>query len=235
MAHSYLLKLRHDVRLISDGDDLLLASADGSGVRNRSPGPGARALLDGLVQGGKSADTLVEDAMAAEAGTDASRLYFLLATLEGKGFLNYTAAGLHPLATLEPISPSFRYGAVAHLGTLRLSRFACLRRDGGAMVVESPLGHARVVLHDASLCTLPALLAVPRSMDDLAAALPSFAPTQLAAISALLVNARVLFLCDSEGRIAEDTDAALRQWEFHDLLFHARSRAGRDANPLGGT
>ncbi len=33
----------------------------------------------------------------------------------------------------------------------------------------------------------------------------------------------------------EDDDPALQCWEFHDLLFHSRSRAGRHDAPVGGT
>jgi SagB-type dehydrogenase family enzyme len=236
MTYPYLLKFRPAVRLHCEGDDLLLACADGRGLRSRRPGPGIRALLEGLVQGGQSAEQLVERATSAEPQADTSHLYFLLASLENKGFLNYTLAaeGL-PLATLEPISPGFRFDGAAHQGALRLSRFACLRREGEAMLAESPLGHARLVLHDARLCVLPALLAKPRSMDELATALSAFAPSLLDAAVGLLVNAGVAFRCDDTGRIAEESDAALRQWEFHDLFFHNRSRSGRHEYPLGGT
>ena len=34
---------------------------------------------------------------------------------------------------------------------------------------------------------------------------------------------------------AEDADPALRCWQFHDLLFHARSRQGRHDAPVGAT
>ena len=237
MTHPYLLQLRRAVRRVSEGDDLLLACADGRCLRSHQPGAGIRALLEGVAQGGQTADQLVELATAAaEAPVDASRLYFLLATLENKGFLNYTlAAEQQPLATLEPISPAFRFAGVAHRGAWRLSRFACLRLEGEAMLAESPLGHARVVLHDARLCALPALLAAPHGLDALAAVLPAFTPEQLDAMLVLLLNAGVVFPCDATGQIAEDADAALRQWEFHDLFFHTRSRDGRHEYPLGGT
>ena len=55
---------------------------------------------------------------------------------------------------------------------------------------------------------------------------------------ALLADCRILFKVDGAGdgnlRAAEgDQDLVL--WDFHDLLFHARSTPGRHANPLGGT
>ncbi|MBC6417309.1 MAG: SagB family peptide dehydrogenase [Prochloron sp. SP5CPC1] len=38
-----------------------------------------------------------------------------------------------------------------------------------------------------------------------------------------------------EGKIQEETNIPLMQWEFHDLLFHTRSRLGRHDAPYGGT
>ena len=40
---------------------------------------------------------------------------------------------------------------------------------------------------------------------------------------------------DDHGVSAEDADPALRFWQFHDLLFHARSRQGRHDGPVGAT
>jgi hypothetical protein len=54
---------------------------------------------------------------------------------------------------------------------------------------------------------------------------------------ALLVDCRILFKVDTASksgpRLAEGDDN-LVLWDFHDLLFHARSTEGRQANPLGG-
>jgi SagB-type dehydrogenase family enzyme len=52
---------------------------------------------------------------------------------------------------------------------------------------------------------------------------------------ALLMMGDFVFPATSEGQLYEDEDEALMQWEFHDLLFHSRSRTGRHNNPLGGT
>jgi oxazoline/thiazoline dehydrogenase len=37
------------------------------------------------------------------------------------------------------------------------------------------------------------------------------------------------------GTSTEDADPAFQSWEFHDLLFHARSREGRHDGPVGAT
>jgi SagB-type dehydrogenase family enzyme len=39
----------------------------------------------------------------------------------------------------------------------------------------------------------------------------------------------------NSGNSLEDEDPSLLSWEFHDLLFHSRSRGGRHDEPIGGT
>ena len=87
----------------------------------------------------------------------------------------------------------------------RLHRFACLRRDGDAWLVESPLCGARLAIAD------PAALGAPLVRRALAAA--GFLTTEPAA----------------NGVRRE----ALAQWEFHDLLFHTHQRKGWHHDPLG--
>jgi SagB-type dehydrogenase family enzyme len=240
MNHSLQLQLRASVRLIDDGDDVRIinTTARGRGLRSRQPGPGLRLLFAALQQGGQSAEQLVALATNNEPQVDTSQLYFLLASLDEKGLLQYALTQDGQLvAALVPVAPAFRFNSNVALdsGLLRLSRFACLRREGAAMLVESPLGYARLVLHDAGLSALPAVLATPRSMQQLVAALPSLAPGLLQTLLLLLVNAGLVFACDEAGLLAEDADPALRSWEFQDLLFHARTRAGRHENQMGGT
>jgi SagB-type dehydrogenase family enzyme len=49
-----------------------------------------------------------------------------------------------------------------------------------------------------------------------------------------LVGAGIAGYHGADG-LTEDTDPALLPWEFHDLLFHARSRMGRHDYPSGAT
>jgi SagB-type dehydrogenase family enzyme len=52
----------------------------------------------------------------------------------------------------------------------------------------------------------------------------------------LLLDAQILFKVDqARGALRPgEGDDSLILWDFHDLLFHARSTQGRHANPLGG-
>ena len=235
MAYPYTLSLKKSVAVRTDGPDLLLAGSDGKGIRLKSPSPAQKNILTNLTGGGLTAEQLVEAARRAGRDTDPARLYYLLTALEQKKWLCYTLApGGQKLATLEPLSAAFTLCDVPVQGYYRLSRFACLRRLDREMVLESPLGHGRLYLHHGPAAALAALLAEPRSAADLAGTLPFAGVPDIEAFINLLQSAGALFPCDGEGRIAEDGSPPLRQWEFHDLFFHSRSRAGRHGNVLGG-
>ena len=139
-----------------------------------------------------------------------------VAALESTGF------GFRPV--LPPLPDGCRF---------RLSRFSSVRRDPEAgLVLESPLAHARLHLGAPAGAVVHALAdGVP------AAALRAgggLSEDEVAALLRLVVAAGVGGVVDASGALAEDRDAMLRQWEFHDLLFHARSRAGRHGGPIGG-
>jgi SagB-type dehydrogenase family enzyme len=57
---------------------------------------------------------------------------------------------------------------------------------------------------------------------------------QIAALLQLLLSGGFVEVCVDGNRIPEDANEALCQWEFHDLLFHVRSRLGRHDYPMGG-
>ncbi|WP_343953829.1 SagB family peptide dehydrogenase [Nonomuraea longicatena] len=88
---------------------------------------------------------------------------------------------------------------------VRLSRFALVRRTGEELVLESPLSRHRVTL-----------------TGD---ALPLLGRDATAEEAAHLVAAG----------FTEEADSAVPTWDFHDLYFHSRSRAGRHDAPFGAT
>src|SRR5262249_26134255 len=78
-------------------------------------------------------------------------------------------------------------------------------------------------------------LARPQEATALVDAVPGLPAEVVGQLLRLLHNAGVVESVPSAGAAAEDTDPALQCWQFHDLLFHARSRMGRHNAPLGGT
>jgi SagB-type dehydrogenase family enzyme len=108
---------------------------------------------------------------------------------------------------------------------LALSRFAYLRRRGSEMVLESPRAGALF-----RICDPKVALATPQPVKRLRR--QGGLPLELLA---LLADCRMLFKVDvGSGLRPAEGDSDLVLWDFHDLVFHARSGEGRHANPLGG-
>ena len=117
--------------------------------------------------------------------------------------------------------------------TVVLSRFAYLRRRGNEIVLELPRAAALFRICDPKLLSLVAMLSAPQPIRQLRQK-DGFPGIE---VLALLADCQIVLKTDpareSNPRLAEgDQDLAL--WDFHDLLFHARSTEGRHANPVGG-
>jgi oxazoline/thiazoline dehydrogenase len=125
-----------------------------------------------------------------------------------------------------------------------LSRFAYVRRDGHEFVIESPLAHARVIIYDLQAIAVVGSLGTPVTAHEIADRLTEMAAGAISGLVGLLSEAGMVDVVSSNlastGSHAVLSDAArepaaLESWEFHDLLFHARSRRGRSDAQFGGT
>jgi SagB-type dehydrogenase family enzyme len=117
---------------------------------------------------------------------------------------------------------------------LVLSRFAYIRRRGDEMVLESPRAGALFRICNPNIAAGLVALSVPQPLKRLRRG-ENFPGV---ALLALLLDAGILFKvadADDLGLRPTEGDASLVLWDFHDLLFHARSTEGRHANPVGGT
>ena len=136
---------------------------------------------------------------------------------------------------IEPQVPDYWPQApqLGAAGVLVLSRFAYLRRRGNDMVLESPRSGALFRICDPKVAAALATLSAPQALKRFRRQ-DGFPGVELLA---LLVECRILFKLDagSESGLRPDKgDDSLVLWDFHDLLFHARSTEGRHANPMGG-
>jgi SagB-type dehydrogenase family enzyme len=169
-------------------------------------------------------------------GTD-TEIHGLVRRLARHGLLEYglaTAEGKDE-AVIEPQRPDYwpQMSPIRNSDVIALSRFAYLRRRGSDMVLESPLAGALFRIGDPNVASMLARLASPQRISRLRRE-AGFAGADLLA---LLLDCRILFKLASardSGLRPEEGDEHLVLWDFHDLLFHARSTEGRHANPLGG-
>lgn len=197
-----------------------------------------------LAPPGADAD-LLREAVATSGGAESlARWLYCLDELDRRSLVQKTlVSGRDRLATVIPVGrPLDRHDrkspSIDATTSLRLSRFAYLRREGEQMVLESPLAHSRAVLNDPRAVAVVASLAAPSSLARLEASrlLPTDAARRLVE---LLFEARMVDAANDQGDAARETaaceTAAYEVWEFHDLLFHSRSRRGRSDAPFGGT
>jgi len=139
---------------------------------------------------------------------------YVLAALEQRGLL---AASVPGLLDVEPLRGALRVTGAIAPPSPRLSRFAVLREEGGALTLESPLGAGSATLYGRRGAALAGALATRE---------PAFDDDERAAV-ALLAAAGLL-----AG--AREQTAQARTWEWHDLLFHAETRGWSDGRPRGG-
>jgi SagB-type dehydrogenase family enzyme len=165
-------------------------------------------------------------------------IHLLVRRLARHGLLEYRLARRRngeDLVVIEPQLPDY-WPQTPPLGVadvLVLSRFAYMRRRGNEMVLESPRAGALFKICDPKIAATLATLSSPQQIRWLRRQ-DGFAGIEL---FALLVDCQILFSVDparDSGLRPAEGDDDLVLWDFHDLLFHARSTEGRHANPLGG-
>jgi SagB-type dehydrogenase family enzyme len=165
-------------------------------------------------------------------------IHLLVRRLARHGLLEYRLARRRngeDLVVVEPQLPDY-WPQTPPLGAadvLVLSRFAYMRRRGNDMVLESPRAGALFKICDPKIAAALATLSSPQQIGWLRRQ-DGFAGIEL---FALLVDCQILFSVDparDSGLRPAEGDDDLVLWDFHDLLFHARSTEGRHANPLGG-
>jgi SagB-type dehydrogenase family enzyme len=163
----------------------------------------------------------------------------LVRRLSRLGLLEYAVgrpSGGKDLVIIEPQVPDYwpQTPSLRDTDVLVLSRFAYLRRRANDMVLESPRAGALFRICDPKVAAALAMLSAPQQIRQLRrqAGFPG------GKTLGLLVDSRILFKISAagdQGFRSTEGDDNLVLWDFHDLVFHARSTEGRHANPLGGT
>ncbi len=159
----------------------------------------------------------------ADPANPSFQLFFLRLVSAGLLDLRVQAEGkLVFRVSPAPAEEALRWSEDAAAAPLRLNRFAYIRSQAGGLLLESPLTPHRLWLGRTPLMAL---------VDDLARGHAIPAPDEgEAACLALMLNLGL-----AEPATTPEDDDPLAYWEFHDLLFHARSLAGRHVYPKGGT
>lgn len=238
MANLLALSLVPGITLTekSEGDAVLSTPRAGH-LPLKGLTPSLLAAFRRLIATEVAEEELDEEIMQAEGLIALTRFHYYLRQIARLGVITHRVlSDGRVLATSIPISQDYGFNLrdSSPEQKYQFSRFALCRREGQMMLIESPLSPAQITLHDASLFYIVADLAMPKQISELAQARGELPEEVVRHIVKLLLNASFLTAIAEDGTAQEET-TILRQWEFHDLLFHTRSRLGRHQNPFGGT
>jgi oxazoline/thiazoline dehydrogenase len=231
---SLLLSWREGVEIDADGGERRVRGPRGVLIL-RQLAPALVTALDQFVPCGAEEDRLAEQIFET-AGADAlAQWYYTLQKLARRGLLcRVVQTDGRRLATLLPTSPTFVLTPSAYAdGRYLLSRFAYLRREDTAMVLESPLAHSRIILDDELALAVVGALAKPATARELSEHVNGLSADAAGLLLSLLAGAGMIREIGDNG--SERESPALSSWEFHDLLFHSHSRKGRCDAPFGAT
>jgi SagB-type dehydrogenase family enzyme len=202
------------------------------------PSSGLLAAIRMLAADGATEEYLTDLVLQTEGLSELPKFYYYLQKFINLGMICHTVLlnGL-PLATRVPISPSkeFKFRDAAIDQKYVLSRFAYCRKDQDQLLLESPLSHAEVILADWKGAAIVAELARPQTVREIGAKIPSISEETIQQFFSLLLSTEILGEVREGGKVQEEENETLVQWEFHDLLFHSRTRTGRHRNPVGRT
>src|SRR5262245_42555108 len=146
MSWPCVLSFRRDLCVIEDGPERAKLQGPLGTLSLSGLSPGMLDVMRTLVGEGATEDRLADLILRHGDTAHLARMYYELERWKRWRLVRYSLAMEGPpLATLEPISPSFRFGPQPVPADARyvLSRFAFCRRVEGELVIESPLGHAR--------------------------------------------------------------------------------------------
>ena len=203
----------------------------------------------------------LRDAVVAAGGGARAAFYLVwLQRLCRAGFVEFPLAdAADEPAVIVPQRPSFTPALAPAAPEASLDRFACIRRDGGAWLLESPLVGARFRFDRLAALDAPIVRRALAAAGFLETRRPPAGPPPAAKPAAggeapgteaeprpdaarppagATPAAPPAGGGQAPGTAAEPgPDAARRdalaQWEFHDLLFHTHSRDGWHRDPLG--
>lgn len=221
------------VRLGSRRGDAAVVETSRGPVRFSDMDAGQLAVLEALDEGAGEEDLVA--ARGPAAGMEGPAwVYLTIERLLRLGVVD-RLVGSPPVAVVEIIGRGYRRsGRALPTSPCRLSRFAYLHALDDGLVLESPRALSRLRLTDARGPAVIGLLARPAVPGEL-----EWPPGIDAAAGRALVTALhqegFLEPAGGPGAAAGDEERALAEWEFHDLLFHARSREGRHRDPYGAT
>jgi SagB-type dehydrogenase family enzyme len=237
MIHRALISVRRSVTLCQEQAGHVIFEDRIGRMILKEVSPVVFAALQKLTSEGATFDGLAS-IVIGQGGDSSSiaHLIYYLQRLKQKRMLAYPLVlDGRRLLTIEPMTAGFELQPtlIEPEVPMRLSRFAFCRRDNDEFVLETPLSAARVIIHCPFATGVVQALAQPQSSRKLAVRAAGLDEESISALLAYLSTVDMIARVEEDGTLAEDRASNLMEWEFHDLLFHGRSRRGEHDYPVG--
>jgi oxazoline/thiazoline dehydrogenase len=230
-----ILAFKPEISLIEEAEKGLILKAPYIEFNLSKLSPGIVAAIKVMCTEGATEKALSQLVVATDGSSALAKFYYYLEQFVILGLVYHTLEiDGSAIATVIPIATPYKW----HLSEIvtdsqyQLSRFAYCHSEKSHLVVESPLSKAKIVLKDWRSAALINELSQSKTISDL---------TKIPGISEATARLFLSFLLTSEMLSPVNSDRSLEhsetltQWEFHDLLFHSRSRGGRHSNLIGKT
>jgi SagB-type dehydrogenase family enzyme len=244
MNKPFILSFHNNVSLLEEASDRIVVqspvvplSIPQFTLELNELSPGLLTAIKSLTSEGATEEHLSDLVLQSDGLSALTRLYYYLQKFNSLGMICHSVVSEEiPLATRVPLSPKeFWIRDVASERKYVLSRFAYCRKDNEQLVLESPLSHAQIVLLGSQGAALIAELVKPQTIGELCTKIPGISQEAMQLLFSLLFSNEMLGEVKEEGKIEEEENENLVSWEFHDLLFHSRTRIGRSGKPIGKT
>lgn len=238
MSFCLILSFRKDVSIMEIPGGNIVLQAVGIGLKLDILSRGAIAAFAVLLSEGMTRDGLSDIVLEKDGFSGLPKFNYYLENFIHLGLICHTVSvNNFPLVKIVPYSPvcKLQLSNLALNTQYSLSRFAYAHKDWGEMILESPLSHAQITLGDWRGMAIITELVKPRSIQELASIIPGLSEELLQVFLSFLLSAEMIYEFPDTAHIGEENSETLGQWEFHDLLFHFRSRRGRHLNPVGKT
>ena len=238
----FTLSFKHQITLTAENDDIIVKyPPERIGISQTEvnlivikPKSGFRYALDALKEGGKTLTELREIILENDSKDSLVTFETYLDKFIAQGWICFSVL---PFATAIPLvkEASFSYPTINWTNTnFSLCRFSYLHQVDGKMLLDCPLSKFKVILHHWQGAGLIAQLSQPQTINSLLEEMGEINREVVENFLCLLLATENLSMISATGEI-ETEKPPLLYWEFHDLLFHSRTRMGRQDQPSGST
>jgi SagB-type dehydrogenase family enzyme len=238
MSITELLSIRSDISLNTENNRDYIFSGHQFNFTVNAASPGVGSALSELSSGNKTQEQLIEIVSSKDGWFAIPQFMFVIQSLFQKGIICQSFwSDNRQLATVIPIAPQEQNIKNTFQVDTRyvLSRFALLHNEDARLVLESPLSRVKVLLHCLPALALFMALAKPCLGKELYDRKENMSDEDVNILVSIMINANFIFETDMNGHYWETESSDAAQWEFHDLLFHSRTRLGRHNQGYGGT